>query len=136
MVSPSQLGYSLPGAGGGMAMNHGMRNFVQPWARPQAQQQEQQPIVPNDGRWLNPQLPDLRTPEKLWQWMSSAIPDPPENQLPYDWQILTGGGEWMNAPLPDLRTDQQLWQWMRPQLNQEWQEPEGYGDYINPYLYQ
>lgn len=99
MVSPSQLGYSLPGAGGGMAMNHGMQNWVQPWAQPQAQPQ-QNPWVqvggaqaPNpmagwqDVAFEGPQSPYATNPYGSTPPQQSMPPVDPINGIPYDWQL-------------------------------------------------
>lgn len=90
MVDPSQLGYNLPGMGGqgygGMAMNHGMQNWVQPWAQPQPQNQQQGgfQILP----WMPDMVDGMMPPQQQAQApLPPQLPQTPTNAIPYDWQL-------------------------------------------------
>lgn len=94
MVNPSQLGYNIPGMGGqgygGMPTNHGMRNWVQPWARPQQQQPQQPQQFPQGGGFQilpwTPQTVDGMVPPQAFAPPVQQLPQNPVNALPYDWQ--------------------------------------------------
>lgn len=90
MVDLSQLGYQIPGMGGqgygGMAMNHGMRNWVQPWALPQGQQQQQP--QQQGGQWQPFMFEGQQFPTVT---NNPNVPSNPVNALPFDWQLASQG---------------------------------------------